>query len=63
VLAAAVLVGLPELGRNFAEFRMLLFGVAMILIMVWRPGGLVSGRNSSVRVDVSAYLPVSRAAR
>ena len=39
VIAAAVLVGLPELGRNFAEYRMVLFGLAMVLIMVWRPQG------------------------
>jgi branched-chain amino acid transport system permease protein len=63
MLAAAVLVVLPELGRNFAEFRMLLFGAAMILIMIWRPGGLVSGRTSSVRVDPSAYHPASGTAR
>jgi branched-chain amino acid transport system permease protein len=53
VIAAAVLVGLPELGRSFAEYRMLMFGLAMVLIMVWRPGGLVSGRSPSIRVDLS----------
>ena len=51
-IAAAVLVGLPEIGRNFAEYRMLLFGLAMVLIMIWRPRGLISGRSPSVRVDV-----------
>src|SRR6202011_408731 len=30
VLAAVVLVTLPELGREFAQFRMLLFGAAMV---------------------------------
>jgi branched-chain amino acid transport system permease protein len=55
VIAAAVLVGLPELGRNFAEYRMLLFGLAMVLIMVVRPGGLVSGRAPSIRVDLTKY--------
>ncbi|HRM71096.1 MAG TPA: high-affinity branched-chain amino acid ABC transporter permease LivM, partial [Thauera phenylacetica] len=39
VLAATLLVLIPEFGRNFAEYRMLLFGLAMVLIMVWRPGG------------------------
>lgn len=48
VFAALVLVLLPELGRNFAEYRMLLFGAAMVLIMVWRPGGIFSTREPSL---------------
>ena len=50
VLAAAVLVGLPELGRAFAQYRMLAFGLAMVLIMVWKPQGIISGRTSTVRI-------------
>jgi branched-chain amino acid transport system permease protein len=48
VLAAALLVILPELGRDFSEYRMLLFGVAMVFIMVVRPGGLISHRRATV---------------
>ena len=48
VLAACVLVLLPELGRNFSEYRMLLFGAAMVTIMVWRPGGLLSERRATL---------------
>ena len=50
VLAASVLVLLPEFGRNFAEYRMLVFGLAMILIMVWRPGGLLSSRQPTLKL-------------
>ncbi|WP_300452186.1 high-affinity branched-chain amino acid ABC transporter permease LivM [Accumulibacter sp.] len=49
VLASLVLVLLPELGRDFAEYRMLLFGAAMILIMVWKPGGILSHREPTLR--------------
>lgn len=49
VLASLVLVLLPELGRDFAEYRMLLFGTAMILIMIWRPGGILSKREPTIR--------------
>ena len=49
VLAAVVLVGLQEL-RAFAEFRMLMFGAAMVAIMVWRPRGLISRREPSLRL-------------
>jgi len=49
VLAAVVLVGLQEL-RGFAEFRMLIFGAAMVGIMVWRPRGLLARREPSLRL-------------
>ena len=51
VLAATLLVLIPEFGRNFAEYRMLLFGLAMVLIMVWRPGGLLAHREPTVRLN------------
>jgi branched-chain amino acid transport system permease protein len=50
VLAATVLVTLPEFGREFAQYRMLLFGAAMVAIMVWRPRGLLSRRDPSLRL-------------
>jgi branched-chain amino acid transport system permease protein len=52
VLAATVLVVLPELGREFAEFRMVLFGAAMIGIMVWRPHGLLARRDPSILLSL-----------
>jgi branched-chain amino acid transport system permease protein len=30
------------------QYRMLLFGLAMVLIMIWRPRGLISTRDPSV---------------
>jgi branched-chain amino acid transport system permease protein len=53
-IAAVVLVLLPELGREFAQFRMLLFGAAMVLIMVWRPRGLLATREPSIRLHPAA---------
>ena len=46
VLAALVIVVLPELGRELEQYRMLIFGAAMVAIMVWRPGGLLSRPGS-----------------
>jgi branched-chain amino acid transport system permease protein len=48
VLAAVLLVGLPEFFRHLAEYRMIAFGSAMVLIMVWRPRGLLSRRDPTV---------------
>jgi branched-chain amino acid transport system permease protein len=50
VLAATLLVVLPEMARGFAEYRMLLFGAAMVAIMVWRPGGLLGHREPTIRL-------------
>jgi branched-chain amino acid transport system permease protein len=57
VLAAIVLVTLPEFGRAFAEFRMLIFGAAMVAIMVWRPRGLLAHREPSLRLGARASAP------
>lgn len=57
VFAASLLVLFPELGRNFAEYRMLLFGAAMIAVMVWRPGGILSERRPTVVTGGTAPLP------
>jgi branched-chain amino acid transport system permease protein len=51
VIAATLLVVLPEFGRQFADFRMMLFGAAMIGIMVWRPHGLLARREPSIRLN------------
>ncbi|HZS82594.1 MAG TPA: high-affinity branched-chain amino acid ABC transporter permease LivM [Stellaceae bacterium] len=50
VLAALVLVCIPELGRDLADFRMLAFGAAMVGIMIWRPRGLLAHRAPTVRL-------------
>ena len=48
VLAAVVLVGLPEFFRDLEHYRMIAFGLAMVLIMLWRPQGLLSRRAPTV---------------
>jgi len=47
-IAAVVTIGGFELFREFAAYRMLVFGGAMVLIMVWRPRGLIGTRTPSV---------------
>jgi len=45
VLGASLLFVLPEKLREFADYRLLLFGIALILIMRFRPQGLVPDRH------------------
>ncbi|SDI09594.1 branched-chain amino acid transport system permease protein [Pseudomonas benzenivorans] len=49
VLAAFVLTVAPELLRSFAEYRVLLFGVLMVLMMIWRPRGLIRVSRNGVQ--------------
>jgi branched-chain amino acid transport system permease protein len=43
VVGAFILILLPEYLRAFSEYRMLAFGASMVLIMVFRPQGIISG--------------------
>lgn len=45
LLAAFLVVGLPELFREFASARMLVFGLVMMVMMVVRPQGLLPARG------------------
>lgn len=44
VVGAVVLIGLPELFREFSEYRFLFYGVVLMLMMRFRPEGLLPSR-------------------
>jgi branched-chain amino acid transport system permease protein len=50
-LAALALIGGIELFRDAAEYRMLIFGLAMVLIMLYRPRGFVGAREPTVFLE------------
>ena len=45
IAGAVILILVPEYLRDFSEFRMLLFGAIMVLVMVFRPQGLISAKR------------------
>jgi branched-chain amino acid transport system permease protein len=45
VVGALLLVALPELLREFQEFRYLLYGALLIAMMLLRPEGLIPSRR------------------
>jgi branched-chain amino acid transport system permease protein len=47
VVAAVALVGSGERFRELQDYRMLIFGLSMVLVMIWRPRGLMAGRSPS----------------
>ncbi len=54
VFAAILLVGLPEWFRELEQFRMLAFGIVMVLVVIWRPHGLLAKRTPSVLLHQQA---------
>ncbi len=48
VLAACVMIGVPALLQCLQIYRMLIFGLALVVIMVVRPRGFISTRRPTV---------------
>ena len=44
IFGAFLAIGLPELFRDFASARMLVYGVMMVMMMIFRKGGLLPAR-------------------
>jgi branched-chain amino acid transport system permease protein len=51
ILAAILLVVSRELMRDLNEYSMLLLGALMVLMMIWRPQGLLPMKRISIRLD------------
>ncbi|MBK8182144.1 MAG: high-affinity branched-chain amino acid ABC transporter permease LivM [Candidatus Competibacteraceae bacterium] len=50
MLAAIAITVLPELAREFNEYRMLAFGLVMVLMMIWRPQGLIPAARPPLKL-------------
>jgi branched-chain amino acid transport system permease protein len=59
IVGALFLVGLPEILREFAEYRMLMYGAALVLMMLTRPEGLLpeARRKLEMHGDEAVGLP------
>ncbi len=56
-LAATAMLGGFELFREFEQYRMLVFGAAMVAIVIYRPRGLVATRTPSVSLHRGKDIP------
>jgi branched-chain amino acid transport system permease protein len=69
-IAAVIMIGGTEImreldflktvfGRDFdaTQYRMLLFGFAMVLIMIWKPRGLIAAREPSIFLRGRRHRP------
>ena len=48
VLASIFLIGITEIFRDLEQFRMIAFGGAMVLIMVFKPKGILANRKPTI---------------
>ena len=51
ILGAFILILLPEYLRAFSDYRMLLFGTTMVVMMIFRPQGIVTGVRRTYRFE------------
>ncbi len=51
VLGVIALVALPEVFREFESYRMLVFGATMIIMMLFRPSGLIPAKRVGTRSE------------
>jgi len=49
ILGAAALIVLPEVFREFETYRMLVFGASMVVMMLFRPAGLIPAKRMGAR--------------
>ena len=59
VVGTILLTFLPELLRSFSNWRLVLYGVAVILIMITRPQGLMGGKEFSIK-GIIRFIEKSR---
>lgn len=71
IIGSFILVGMPELLREFAEYRLLMYGILLIVMMLTRPEGFIPAETikrelhadedmegpSDVEVPISADMP------
>jgi len=51
LIGAAAISLFPEFFRTFAQYRMLIFGAAMVAMMIFRPGGIWPRRRGAVKFE------------
>ncbi|MCF6335254.1 MAG: branched-chain amino acid ABC transporter permease, partial [Spirochaetales bacterium] len=51
VIGALILILLPEYLRAFSEYRMLMFGAILVIMMVFRPGGIISNIRKKYKFE------------
>ena len=51
LIGSAAISLFPEIFRTFAQYRMLIFGVAMVVMMIFRPGGIWPRKRGAAKLE------------
>ena len=56
ILSATVLTILPELLRSFSDYRMVVYSLALVVMMIFRPKGLLGSYDFSLSRSLEKFL-------
>ncbi len=56
IVGALVIFGLPEALREFQEYRLLMFGAMLVLMMLLRPQGIMPPTNARLEEEAEKAL-------
>jgi branched-chain amino acid transport system permease protein len=56
ILGAFALKGLPEILREFANFRLLAFGALLVAMMLSRPDGIIPSRRPTFKLPIDPSI-------
>jgi branched-chain amino acid transport system permease protein len=54
IAGALVLKGLPEVLRQLQDYRVLVFGALLVVMMLWRPAGIIPSSRRKMEVEKDA---------
>jgi len=57
IVGALLLILLPEYLRPFAEYRLLIFGALLVVMMVFKPAGLIPKRRKAYKLRPDDIVP------
>ena len=56
VVALVILIILPELLRSFSDYRMVVYSLALVVMMIFRPKGLLGSYDFSLSRSLETFL-------
>lgn len=59
IVGATILIGLPELLREFAEYRLLMYGALLIIVMLSRPEGFWPSEVTKREMHARDEVPIT----
>lgn len=60
ILATTIITLLPEVLRSVAEYRMLLYGIVVVIIITLRPSGLMGYKEFSLKWIINLFKKISK---